>query len=51
MKRKDNLYQDIYDINNIIEVFNEVCRNTKIKGKYTDVKSIKVYMFHEFMRF
>ena len=43
MKRKGNLYQNICDINNIIEVFNEVCRNTKNKRK--------VYMFQEFMRF
>ena len=33
MKRMSNLYQNTYDFNNIIDAFNEVCRNTKNKKK------------------
>lgn len=31
MKRKNNLYENIYVIKHIEEAFNEVCRNTKNK--------------------
>lgn len=41
MKRKGNLYQNICDIDNIIEVFNEVCRNTKNKRKVYRCKEYK----------
>ena len=33
MKRKKNLYDSIYNFENILNVFNEVCRNTKSKRK------------------
>lgn len=33
LKRNDNLYCNIYDISNIMQAFNEVCRNTKNKKK------------------
>ena len=33
MKRKSNLYENIYKIENIQSAFNEVCRNTKNKRK------------------
>ena len=41
MKRKDNLYENIYDIDNIIDAFNEVCRNTKNKRKVNRCKEYK----------
>lgn len=33
MKRKSNLYNNICDMNNILKVFHEVCKNTKNKRK------------------
>lgn len=33
MKRKNNLYENTYKLENIIEAFNEVCKNTKNKRK------------------
>lgn len=33
MKRKGYLYENIYDFDNIISAFNEVCRNTKNKKR------------------
>ena len=41
MKRKNNLYKDIYNIDNIIKVTNEVCRNTKNKRKVNKFKEYK----------
>lgn len=43
MKRKNNLYKEIYELKNIKEAFEEVCRNTKNKyGKYRNIyKKIK----------
>ena len=49
MKRKNNLYQEICKIENIISAFNEVCRNTNNfiflgrnrKGKYAKYRNIK----------
>ncbi len=31
MKRKGHLYEATYDFNNIVDAYNEVCRNTKNK--------------------
>ena len=33
MKRKSHLYEATYDFNNIVNAYNEVCRNTKNKRK------------------
>ena len=33
MKRKGHLYEATYDFNNIVDAYNEVCRNTKKKRK------------------
>ena len=33
MKRKSHLYEATYDFNNIVDAYNEVCRNTKNKRK------------------
>ena len=49
MKRKNNLYQEICKIENIISAFNEVCKNTNNliflgrnrKGKYAKYRNIK----------
>ena len=41
MKRKGNLYPNIYKFENIISAFNEVCRNTKNKRKVEYFKEYK----------
>ena len=41
MKRKNNLYKDIYKFENILYCFNEVCKNTKNKRKVEEFKSYK----------
>ena len=41
MKRKSNLYQNIYNMENIFDAFNEVCRNTKNKKKVEFFKEYK----------
>ena len=41
MKRKNNLYANLYNIENIIKAFNEVCKNTKNKRKVNNYKSYK----------
>lgn len=41
MKRKSNLYENIYKMENIQAAFNEVCRNTKNKRKVEYFKEYK----------
>lgn len=41
MKRKGNLYPAIYDFDNIISAYNEVCRNTKNKRRVLNLKEYK----------
>jgi len=41
MKRKGNLYEDIYKLENIMAAFDEVCRNTKSKHKVNRFKEYK----------
>lgn len=41
MKRKNNLYQEICKIENIITVFNEVCKNTNNSKKIQNYKQYK----------
>lgn len=41
MKRKGNLYPAIYDFNNIISAYNEVCKNTRNKRKVANLKEYK----------
>lgn len=41
MKRKNNLYQNIYKFENIVNAFNEVCKNTKNKRKVYKFKQYK----------
>lgn len=33
MKRKGNLYKNLYDFENIKNTFNEVCKNIEIRKK------------------
>lgn len=49
MKRKNNLYENIYDFRNICYAFNEVSRNTKNKVKvnnFKDYKCINITRIH-----
>ncbi len=41
MKRKGNLYQEIYNFQNIVSAYNEVCKNTKNKRKVAKFKEYK----------
>ena len=41
MKRKNNLYENIYKLENIIQAFDEVCRNMKNKKKVNEYKDCK----------
>lgn len=41
MKRKGNLYKDIYKFENIVSSFDEVCKNTKNKRKVATFKEYK----------
>ena len=41
MKRKNNLYQNTYKMENILDAYNEVCRNTKNKRKVRNYKEYK----------
>ena len=41
MKRKGHLYEATYDFNNIVNAYNEVCRNTKNKRKVLVLKEYK----------
>lgn len=41
MKRKNHLYENIYQFENIIRAYNEVCRNTKNKRKVANYKQHK----------
>ncbi len=41
MKRKNNLYQEIYKFENILSAYNEVCRNTKNKRKVANYRQYK----------
>lgn len=41
LKRKGNLYQEIYKFENIVSAFNEVCRNTKNKRKVDKFKEYR----------
>lgn len=41
MKRKNNLYSNIYKFENINQCFNEICKNTKNKNKVNNFKCYK----------
>ena len=47
MKRKSNLYEDIYKLENIEKVFKEICKNNKKKKKVEEYKELKcAYIYH-----
>jgi len=53
MKRKSNLYKDIYDLDNIKKCFDEVCRNTRNKSKvnkFKEYKAIYVNRIHDTLK-
>ena len=41
MKRKSNLYENIYKLENIMQAFDEVCKNMKNKKKVNEYKQYK----------
>ncbi len=52
MKRKNNLYNEMCKIENIMQVFNEVCRNTKNKRKvarYKEHKCINLFRVYNIL--
>ena len=53
MKRKGNLYPEIYKLENIEQAFNEVCRNTKNKKKvhnYQNYKCVYISRIHQILK-
>ncbi len=53
MKRKNNLYPNIYDYNNIIQAYNEVCKNTKNKKKvefFKEYKCLYIYQIYNTLK-
>ena len=53
MKRLGNLYENVYKIENIMQAFNEVCRNTKNKrrvNQYKDFKCIYIYRIYNILK-
>lgn len=52
MKRIGFIYNNICNINNIIQSFDEVCKNTKNKekaNKYKELKCVYVYKIHDIL--
>lgn len=52
MKRIGNLYENIYKIENIMQAFDEVCKNTKNKrrvNKYKDFKCMYIYRIYKIL--
>lgn len=53
MKRKSNLYENICKLNNIMQVYKEVCRNIKNKNKvnkYQEYKCIHIYQIYKTLK-
>ncbi len=53
MKRKGNLYPAIYDFDNIVSAYKEVCRNTKNKRKvefFKEYKCIYIYRIYNILK-
>lgn len=53
MKKYDNLYEEIYKIENIEKAFREVCRNTKNKSKvqrFKEYKCINITRIYECLK-
>lgn len=53
MKRKNNLYENMYKLENILQAYNEVCRNTKNKRKvrnYQEYKCIYISRIYDALK-
>ncbi len=53
MKRKDNLYHNIYKYSNIELAYNEVCRNTRNRTKvlrFREYKSVNITRVHDILK-
>lgn len=53
MKRKSNLYESIYNFDNILNAFNEVCKNTKNKSRVLNTKDyqcIYISRIHDILK-
>lgn len=53
MKRKGNLYQEIYNFQNIVSAYNEVCKNTKNKrkvAKFKEYRCIYISRIHNILK-
>lgn len=53
LKRKGNLYPDIYKFENIEKVFDEVCRNTKNKNRvnrFKEYKAVYISRIHDILK-
>lgn len=53
MKRKNNLYDNMYKLENIEAVFNEICRNTKNKKRverYKEFKCANIYDVYNILK-
>lgn len=53
MKRIGNLYENIYKIENIMQAFDEVCRNTKNKhkvNKYKEFRCMYIYRIYNILK-
>lgn len=53
MKRLDNLYENIYKIENIMQAFDEVCMNTKNKrrvNQYKEFKCLYICRIHNILK-
>ena len=53
MKRKNNLYEDTYKLENILAVFHEICKNTRNKRKvarYKEFKCINIYRAYQILK-
>lgn len=53
MKRKGNIYQNIYKMDNIVKAYNDVCRNTKNKRKverFREYRCIYISRIHNILK-
>ena len=53
MKRKGNLYNEIYKFDNIVKTFHEICRNTKNKrkvNKFREFKCLNISRIHNILK-
>ena len=51
MKRLGNLYENIYDLDNIEKAYKEVCKNTRNERKVFNMKQYKAIYISRIYRF